>query len=414
MCFEPERWLYAIEKGIEKGIDMSVLQRLTLEDARIQMYKRIRDGKYTIFPPHTAELPKPDGGKRIVYVNEAPDRILLSIINDLLFEITPEMVHPRCRSYQKGKSCGATVQDVAARIGDTKGIIGWKSDLSKYFDSVPLKYIDEAFDAVEAKHGHSAIIDVLRKYYHSDIYIDIDGEVKTKYQSLKQGCAVASWLADVIIYHIDEKLSTLNGFYIRYSDDMNFIGPDYPKAMKILGEELCKMQMQLNPKKVEYIDHLHWFKFLGFSIKGAEISISSSQIKTFQKEIESRTIKVRGISYKKALNSVLRYLYGGNGEYSWATRVLPIITSKKDIETLNTFVTDCLRAVITGKRKIGGLGFDKIGKDGCIVRGRGRNVRANRLKTDKLLEGYVSIQCMYNAIHTHKPVFRALVSQYVA
>ena len=35
--------------------------------------------------------------------------------------------------------------------------IGWKSDFSKYFDSVPIRFIDEAFNAVEVKWGRSTI-----------------------------------------------------------------------------------------------------------------------------------------------------------------------------------------------------------------------------------------------------------------
>ena len=66
------------------------------------MYRRIRDGKYKIMPPHTALIPKDNGEFRTVYINEPADRILLSIANDLLFEIMPEMVHPNCKSYQKG------------------------------------------------------------------------------------------------------------------------------------------------------------------------------------------------------------------------------------------------------------------------------------------------------------------------
>ena len=58
------------------------------------------------------------------------------------------------------------------------GCLGWKSDLSKYFDSVPIRFIDEAFDKVEAKHGQSALIDVLRKYYHSDLYFDEDNRLQ--------------------------------------------------------------------------------------------------------------------------------------------------------------------------------------------------------------------------------------------
>ena len=324
----------------------------------------------------------------------------------------PEMVHVSCKSYQIGTGCGKVVTEVSNKMASTEkdGYLGWKSDLSKYFDSVPIQYIDEAFDKVEAQHGHSVLIDVLRKYYHSDLYFDEDNNLQRQYQSLKQGCAVASWLADVLLYDLDDELSQMDGFYTRYSDDMLFIGEEYEKAMRVLQSRLEEKAMKLNPKKVEYLTADRWFKFLGFSIKGTMISLSSSRIKTFQHEIEKRTIRKPGITLAKAINSVNRYLYKGNEEFSWATSILPVCNVKKDIDELNNFVMDCLRAVITGKRKLGGLGYVKTKSDGCIVRGRGRNVKANRGKTDNNIPGYLTIGCMQSALLTRRAVYNTLVA----
>lgn len=412
MFFSPERWRYAIAKGIEKkDMRKDQMYRLTMPETRLEIYRRIRDGRYRIFPPHTARIPKDNGDFRTVYVNEPVDRVVLSIANDLLFELMPDMVHPRCRSYQKGLGCGRVVQEVSRRICPAEeGVQGWKSDLSKYFDSVPIEYVDDAFDRVEERHGKSALVSVLRDYYHTDTFFSEDGLLTERYQSLKQGCSVASWLADVILYHIDEKLSSLDGYYVRYSDDMLFVGRDYKKAMEILEAELMKMQMKLNPKKVEYLDARHWFKFLGFSIKGRLISLSSTRIKTFQKEIEARTVRRRDVTPARAVNAVNRYLYKGVGGHSWATQVLPIVNVRRDIGVLNAFVLDCLRAVQTGKHRLGGLGYVKDMADGCVDRGRGRNVRANRLKTGHDIPGYRTIGCMQNALLTSRAAYDTLVA----
>lgn len=409
--FDIDRWTKAIEKGVFKDIRKDQLIRLTDEHTRVAIADAMLKGKYEISPPHTAQIPKDNGEFRTVYVNEPIDRVILSIANDLLFDLMPEMLHKACKSYQTGIGCGKVVKEVSHKIVDAanNGCLGWKSDLSKYFDSVPLRYIDEAFDKVETKHGHSAVIDVLRKYYHSDLYFDENNNLQRKYQSLKQGCAVASWLADVLLYDLDEELSRLNGYYVRYSDDMLFIGEDYEKAMSVLQQRLSEMSMTLNPKKVEYLTSDKWFKFLGFSIKGNSISLSSSRIKTFQKEIEARTIRKPNATVSKAINSVNRYLYKGNGEFSWATQILSVCNVRKDLDELNKFVMDCLRGVETGKHKVGGLGYVKTQSDGCISRGRGRNVKANRNKTNNI-SGYLTIGCMQNALLTSRAVYNTLVA----
>lgn len=411
MFFDIGRWERAIEKGVDKDIRKDQLIRLTDEHTRLAMAEAMLEGKYEISPPHTAQIPKDNGEFRTVYVNEPIDRVLLSIANDLLFDLMPEMIHPACKSYQRGIGCGKVVTEVSRRIVEAakEGYMGWKSDLSKYFDSVPLRYVDVAFDKVEAKHGHSALIDVLRKYYHCDLYFDENNTLQSHYQSLKQGCAVASWLANVLLYELDEELSQMRGYYVRYSDDMLFIGEDYEKAMNVLEQRLGEMDMKLNPKKVEYLASDKWFKFLGFSIRGAMISLSSSRIKTFQREIERRTIRNPRTTLTKAINAVNRYLYKGNGEFSWATQILPVCNVRRDLDELNKFVMDCLRAVKTGKRKLGGLGYVRTGCDGCIVRGRGRNVKANLSKMAGNIDGYYTIGCMQKALLTSRAAYNTLV-----
>jgi RNA-directed DNA polymerase len=410
--FVAERWERAIEKGVDKDIRKDQLIKLAETRTRQQIAQAMCNNRYAIAPPHTAKIPKDDGSFRTVYVNEPIDRVVLSIANDLLFESMPHMIHPSCKSYLTGIGCGKVVKEASQQISKAKAgeILGWKADLSKYFDSVPIQYIDEAFDAVEERYGQSALISVLRNYYHCDIYFDENNKLQKAYQSLKQGCAVAAWLADVILYHIDDELSQLDGYYVRYCDDMLFIGRDHQKAFTILKNRLAEMDMSLNPRKVEMLSPNRWFKFLGFSIKGPMISLSSTRIKKFQDEIEKRTIDQQGITPIKAVNAVNRFLYKGDGKHSWASQILGVCNVKSDIITLNCFVMDCLRAVHTGKHKIGGLGFVATKSDGCIVRGLGRNVTSNRLKTQPMIDGYLTLGCMQNALRTSKAAYNTLVA----
>ena len=413
MFFESERWENVINKSLIKDINKADLRALCSPHIRAALYNCIVSDNYEIAPPHIALIPKDKPGEfREVYINENVDRIFCSIVNDMFFETFPYYIHPRCMSYQKGIGCGKVVQETSRRICNTEGnVIGFKADLSKYFDSVPIEFIDKIFDRMETEVGKSKIIDVVRKYYHSDLVFDSEGNLIQRYSSLKQGCAIAAFLADAVLYHIDELLSGLNVYYVRYSDDILAIGEDYDIAMALLREELECMRLNLNPKKVEYLTHDKWFKFLGFNIKGDMISLSQSRVKLFQKEIEQRTTKNKKTSLTKALNAVNRYLYVGDGTFSWATQVLPIINVQKDIDTLNEYVLDSLRAVATNKRKIGGLGSVSDREDYTILRGTGKNCKANKEKTEKELEGYMSIRCMQNALLSRRAVYETLVRQ---
>lgn len=408
--FEIERWQKALETGVDKHIDKGELRKLCTPEVRAALFNAIVTDNYEIAPPHQAQIPKDNGDMRIVYVNENVDRIFLSIVNNLFFEMFPEFVHHSCKSYQSGIGCGKIVQEVSRQVVGTKtNEVGLKADLTKYFDRVPIRYIDEIFDRMETKVGKSKIINVVRKYYHTDLCFDFNGELIEHYQSLKQGCAVASFLADAVLYDIDKSISELNAYYIRYSDDLLALGDDWQKAYTLIKKMLNEMELELNPKKVEILSKNRWFKFLGFNIKGSQITLSKNRVKSFQKEIEARTIKQRNVSMTRALNQVNSYLYKGDGTYSWATSVLPIINVQKDIDELNEFVMDAIRACATGKKKIGGLGSVNDRENYTILRGIGKNVSANRRKTEKDIESYLSIRCMQNAILTNRSVYDTLV-----
>lgn len=409
--FEKPRWEQAIQTGVEKQIDPVLLKNLCKAETRLKLYRNICSGKYVIQPPHEARIPKDDGSARTVYVNDGQDRIVLSVINDMMFELCPEMIHKNCLSYQKGIGCGKIAKQVSRIVSCSENNeIGVKIDLSKYFDSVPIKFIDEAFDKIEAKNGRSKILDILRRYYHDDSVYTIDRKLIKKYSSLRQGCAVAAFLADVVLYNVDSAISSVpNINYFRYSDDILIIGDNWQTAYEVLKKELDAMNLTLNPKKIETICHGKWFKFLGFNIKDKQISLSKNRLKTFQSEIKTRTIDSPSKNIYTAISKINRYLYKGNvKDYSWATNILPVINVKSDINILNGFIMDAVRASVTGKTRIGGLGIDTSKADGCIQRGKGKHVKSNK-ESVPFLNGYMTLACMQNAINTSRGAYETLV-----
>lgn len=406
--FEKHRWEQAIQTAVEKEIDLSLLRELCTPEKRIELYRSIRDGTYRIEPPHEAQIPKDDGSMRTVYVNTGIDRILLSIVNDMFFELCPEMIHPRCGSYQKGIGCGKLVKEMSGHIHQVRSNdIGVKVDLSKYFDSVPRTLIDAVFDRIEQKFGTSALMKTIRTYYHTDVVINMQKQKVEKYSSLRQGCAIAAFLADAILYDVDAEISGMNVKYIRYSDDILIIGDQWNPAFVRLSEILAEKSLTLNPKKVEFLTKDKWFSFLGFMVKDDKISLSPGRVKSFQKEIEKRTIKRQGKTQKSVIQSVHHYLYKGDGKYSWATSVLPIINVAEDIQTLNNFVMDAVRAAVLGRTKIGGLGVSKSSPNHAILRGKGRNVASNWDRLPRL-ENWLTLQCARNAMLTSKEAYRTL------
>lgn len=415
--FKMSRWEGLIEKAELKGIDKGELRQMCTPQVRLAIYNAIKNEEIEFAPAHMAQIPKDTPGEfRTVFVGENIDRCIQSLINDCLFELFPEMIHPSCKSYQKGLGTGKTVKEfssVLVHMKSNNGVVGVKSDFSHYFDVVNLESIMHVFDVIESKlgfeKGTEPVMNLLRKTWNNNLVFNLDGDLVEQYCGIRQGNAIGSFLADVILYELDEFMSKKYKFYCRYSDDCITLHNNPQEIIEDMNRIISKYGVSLNPKKVEIVYKDRWVKFLGFNIKGDQITLSKSRVKSFQKEIESRTIKQRKISMMRAINSVNNYLYKGDGKYSWATSVLPVINVEKDIETLNTFVMDAVRACATNKKKIGGLGSVNNKDDYTILRGTGKNVTANRNKTDKEIAGYLTIHCMQNVLLTSRPVYETLV-----
>ena len=188
--YEPG-WEKAVLDAEAKGIRHSVVEAYSSPAYRERLMERIRTGRYRPRPPHEAQVPKDDGTVRTVYANEAEDRVLMTAVNDALFRLCPDMVHPSCKSYRSGIGCGKVAREVSAVLSGMDAepgtVLGRKLDLSKYFDSVPIGTIDAVFGMVQDRLGPSSVLDMLRAYYHDDTLLDLKRRPFKKYTSLRHG-----------------------------------------------------------------------------------------------------------------------------------------------------------------------------------------------------------------------------------
>ena len=421
--FEIHRWEELIEKADMKGIDKGILRKMCDPKVRLAIYNAIVSNHFDFAPSHMAKIPKETPGEyRVVLVGEGVDRVIQSIINDCLFELFPEMIHPSCRSYQKNLGTGKTVKELSGIVANLQSnIVGVKSDFHHYFDTVNIESIMSIFDTIERKlgfqKGTEPVMNLLRRTWKNNTVFDLEGNLIEQYCGIRQGNAIGSFLANVILYELDEFMSNKYKFYYRYSDDCITIHDNPKEVINDMNNIIQKYGVYLNPKKVQTLYKDKYFTFLGFNICGDKISFSKKSIKNFQREIESRTIKAN-VTTKKAINNVNKYIYDGyivdSRRFGWAAYFLSTVNVTDDIHELNKFAMDCIKAVDSGKKKIGGLGANPQ-KGRVVCRGTGKNVSANRQKWNQKygsdhIDGYLTLNTMQNALKMGKPVYEAILA----
>ena len=412
MMNDTERVKRISEKGDFKGINQEWINSFYDSVSRKVIFDRIREGTYKIFPPHIGLIPKENGEFRQVYINEDLDRILLMVINDCLFDAFPEMIHPNCVSYQKGIGTQKIIKEISEVLtkieenstykGKSPKRIGVKMDFSKYFDNVKIESIDGILEKLKSKlpKDEWCVIDFISKYYHQDEYFDLDGKLQRNYQGLKQGCAVASFLACVIPYEYDEYMSKKYKIYYRYSDDVLVLDKYNHAVEKETALMMAKYGVSLNPKKVESIYINKWFKFLGFELKGSKITLSESRFEKFESTVLDLT---KNKSRKKAFKDLVYWLYCG--EHSWASSCLNTINCECDIAEMEKFIKDAINTSESEYRYLGKLHSNLTGKDGILFRAKGKDCGRSKRRW---IEGYYSIFAMRNARSFSEELYEAM------
>ena len=340
-------WESTVLKAVDKTIPTALLEKCCSSAFRVKLFDQIARGEYHISPPAVQRIPKENGEYREIFVNTPIDRLVLAVANLAYYELYEDQLSDACMAYRKGRSCAKTVRNVSANICS-----GYKVDLSKYFDSVPK---DVLLATLAELDTCSPLDKVILEYYSSD-FVKVDGEVQPRYKSLAQGCAVAAFLSNFILRHIDAKMTELCAYYCRYSDDMLLLGEKAGYALSVLTSELSKLGLRLNPAKVEAVSPDAEFRFLGFGICGNKITVSCKDLAAKKAAIKHCTKLIksnRGLSFNDKLIKAVRttqalFFNKTQPTYGWLYTKCVAINDLSRIEMLDNYCKDCIRACVTG------------------------------------------------------------------
>lgn len=359
---------------------------------------------------------------RKIYMMTPMDRAVAHMIYLIYYKKFIGMSHERCVSYKSGIGTSKVAKKLSKEMQERGFYEGYKMDIHHYFDDLNMETIEKQL--VKMKTG-SVLDDLLWELYQDDRVL-VNEELIHKHRGLIQGCAFACLLANLILIDIDERISKMNVIYYRYSDDIIVLGNDKDTkyAKELIAKMLAPKGLQLHPTKVQRINRGEWFEFLGFSFKGDMISLSGKTLANIEHEVKIRTMSKTRQAHrpatKKELQKMIKDLQWyfftafaksqenfGVGVYLFGT-----VNVRRDLEAIENYIKDCLRAAYTNKSNIYGLGYVKD-RDWYVVDNcnRGQNVGENRRKTqtddwDLLKElGWVSLMKMYNDYHTNMDLF---------
>jgi RNA-directed DNA polymerase len=278
------------------GMTVDELLPLLKQDGE-RLKQSLLSGEYQPQPVRRVEIPKPDGGVRLLGIPTVVDRWIQQAIAQELNKIFDPDFSENSYGFRPGKSAHQAV--IAAR-GHIQQGYGWTVDidLEKFFDKVNHKKL---MNLVGRKVKDKRVLKLISRYLESGIMMN-GVKVKSE-EGTPQGGPLSPLLANIMLDDLDKELEKRGHKACRYADDCNI----YVKSQRA-GERVMEgishfietvLKLKINRNK-SAVDRPSKRKFLGFSfyqIKGKVRNyIPQKPIQRFKTKVKEITARSSGKS----------------------------------------------------------------------------------------------------------------------
>lgn len=309
------------KNGGAPGIDgMTVEEMLPyLKEHREEIVMAIRNGKYKPKPVRRIEIPKPDGGVRMLGVPTVIDRMIQQAIVLVLQPIFEPTFSDSSFGFRPGRSAHHAIMKSREYYEQGYRYVV-DIDLAKYFDTVNH---DILTNMLREEISDKDVIRLIRAFLKSGVMAD--GIVKPTEEGTPQGGNLSPLLSNIYLNKFDKMLEERGHKFVRYADDCNIYLKSQRAAERVMTSSVefleGKLRLKVNQEKSKVGSPLK-LKFLGFSlyaIKG-KVGIRPHQksVKKFKARVKQITKRNRGRSIDRILMELKLYTWGWINYYGIA------------------------------------------------------------------------------------------------
>jgi group II intron reverse transcriptase/maturase len=301
--------------GID-GMTVDGLNEYLIKHYR-ELCENIRGGRYKPKPVKRVEIPKPEGGKRLLGIPTVIDRMVQQAIVQVLQPVFEQTFSDSSFGFRPGRSAQQAIQRAKGYYEEGYTCVV-DLDLAKYFDTVNH---DLLIKMVRETVKDETVISLIRGFLKSGVLVD--GLVSQTTQGTPQGGNLSPLLSNIYLTKFDKVLEERGHKFVRYADDCNIYVRSPRAAERVMKGCIQflegKLKLKVNREKSAVGSPLT-LKFLGFRLykkRDGEIGILVHErpLERLKERLKAMTSRRRSGTMERILEELTRLLNGWVGYY---------------------------------------------------------------------------------------------------
>ncbi len=306
-------------KGVAGADGMTVNELLPYLHANWERIKsELLEGRYQPQAVKAVEIPKPDGGVRMLGIPVVVDRLIGQALHQVLEPIFVPSFSVHSHGFIRGRSAHQAVVKAREYVAEgNRWVVD--IDLEKFFDRVNH---DILMSRVARRVKDKRVLRLIRRYLQAGIMVG--GIEKARTEGTPQGSPLSPLLSNIMLDDLDKELERRGHRFVRYADDCNI----YVKSQRA-GERVMesvtkflwqRLKLKVNAAK-SAVERPWESTFLGYTMTREDkprLKVAPRPVKRLKDKLRKIIRKGRGRNIGKVVEELAPVLRGWQSYFKLA------------------------------------------------------------------------------------------------